>query len=130
MDLKILRTNRVIYQFDSQTAAVLLEAFPEIFARADKQATPVPAARSRWWVSKSVYTGTTVLNVKCDACQRHECYSGRGEDILKFQKSLCIHTDPCPEAIREQYTAEFSGTPSLGSEFWKTALAKEPERPQ
>jgi hypothetical protein len=130
MDIRVTSTGRTFYQIDSAIGALLCEAFPASFENPNKPATPLPPTRARWWVGKNLFNGATVLNCKCDSCQRHECYAGRAEYISDFEKTLCVHADPCPEKLRQQYQTEFTGAPSLGSEFWKTALSKEPERPR
>src|SRR5260370_28822667 len=109
MDIRVTSTNRIFYQIDSQLGALLCDALPTVFERADNPAAAPTPARPRWSVGTGLHKGETFLRIVCDSCKRNTVYVGRVEDIPQFEKSLCIHAGMVPDDVRAEYRAKYTG---------------------
>jgi hypothetical protein len=103
VDIKF-KSGKIFFRVDSQLAACLIEAG---LAEQVRPEPPPAVVQARWSVGKG--DGGTFIRIVCDRCRRTTIYTGRVEDIPRFEKSLCSHAGTVPDDVLADYEHNYTG---------------------
>jgi hypothetical protein len=104
MDVKVTSTGKVFYQVDNAVAAMLMEAFPASFERAD--ARPAPAAPVAQWGIGTTLNGFAFVKWTMQA--RTEFYDGPPPGLTAYFQKMGYSV---PAGIVERYTSAWAPRP-------------------
>jgi hypothetical protein len=104
-DIRVTSTGKILYKIDDSTAALLIEALPSVFERANAPAPAAPAITRRWFVNKTIGEYQDSFGLICsDSAGNRMCFTGKPDAYLKNPPVWCGST--CPKEVLEQYKRE------------------------
>src|SRR5262245_57074997 len=97
MDITVTSTGKTFYQIDNAVAALLMEAFPASFERANPRPQPKPEAPTpQWGVGTHQVSGQ--LFVKLTVGEQTTFYFGPPKGLATYRFGW-----PVPESIAKEY---------------------------
>jgi hypothetical protein len=106
MHITIKRTNHTLYDVDATLGILLLEGFPDTFAKYEKPA-PMPSPAS-WVVNENPMSGRRWIVVNFDGGRAKSCYDGPPERLSEFEQNLPASAGKCPPHILAEYSAKYA----------------------
>jgi hypothetical protein len=97
MDVRVTSTGRVFYQVDNAVAAMLMEAFPASFERAEAKPAPPATLVTTWGIN---HTTSNFHYVTFKIGSRTEIYDGPPSRLVSYFQQMGIVV---PEHIAAQY---------------------------